>query len=58
MQKQKTMKEYKVISWKPGLSKNNERLEDTLNEHARNGWQVIHIGEQNTRIVLERDKNR
>ena len=41
-----------------GLSKNNERLEDTLNEYARNGWCVIHVGEQNTRIVLERDKNR
>ena len=52
------MKEYKVISWKPGLSKNNERLEETLNEQARNGWRVIHIGEQNTRIVFERDKNR
>jgi G:T-mismatch repair DNA endonuclease (very short patch repair protein) len=52
------MKEYKVINWKMGLSKNNERLEDTLNEYARNGWRVIHIGEQNTRIVFERDKNR
>lgn len=52
------MKEYKVISWKMGLSKNNERLEDILNEHARSGWQAIHIGEQSTRIVLERDKNR
>ena len=40
------------------VSKTNERLEDTLNEHARNGWRVIHIGEQNTRIVFERDKNR
>ena len=35
------MKEYKVINWKMGLSKNNERLEDTLNEHARSGWQVF-----------------
>ncbi len=52
------MKEYHVINWKPGLSKNSERLEDTLNEHARDGWRVIHIGEQNTRIVFERDKNR
>jgi hypothetical protein len=52
------MKEYKVINWKMGFSKNNERLEDLLNEHGRDGWRVIHIGEQNTRIVLERDKNR
>ena len=52
------MKEYKVINWKPGLSKNSERLEDTLNEHAKSGWRVIHISEQNTRIVFERNKNR
>ncbi len=52
------MKEYKVVKWKMGLTRNEERLEDTLNEHARSGWQVIHIGEQNTRIVFERDKNR
>jgi hypothetical protein len=52
------MKEYKVISWKMGLSKNDERLEETLNQHAVSGWRVIHIAEQSTRIVLERDKNR
>ena len=52
------MKEYKVVSWKMGFSKNNERLEDLLNEHARNGWRVIEIAEQSTRIVFERDKNR
>lgn len=52
------MKEYKVISWKMGLSKNNERLEETLNQHAMSGWKVIHIAENSARIVLERDKNR
>jgi hypothetical protein len=52
------MKEYKVVSWKSSLTKNNERLEDTLNDHARNGWQVIHIAEHTARIVFERDKNR
>ena len=52
------MKEYKVINWKMGFSNNNKKLESTLNEHAVSGWRVIHIGEQNTRIVLERDKNR
>ncbi len=52
------MKEYKVVSWKSGLSKNNERLEDTLNEHARDGWSVKHIAEQTARVVFERDKNR
>ena len=52
------MKEYKVVSWKMGFSNNSEKLEDLLNLHAKAGWNVIHIAEQTTRIVLERDKNR
>ncbi|MGB0892387.1 MAG: DUF4177 domain-containing protein [Flavobacteriaceae bacterium] len=52
------MKEYKVVNWKAGLTRNNERLEDCLNENARNGWRAVHIGDQNYRIVFERDKNR
>lgn len=52
------MKEYKVISWKMSFSKNNERLEETLNQHAVSGWRLVHISEHSTRIVLERDKNR
>ena len=52
------MKEYKVISWKMSISKNNERLEDTLNQYAKMGWKAIHIAEQSARIVFERDKNR
>ncbi len=52
------MKEYKVITWKQGLSKNNERLEDTLNLHAKAGWEVKHIAEHTARIVFERSKNR
>lgn len=52
------MKEYKVITWKMGMSKNNERIEDTLNQYAREGWVMKHIGENSTRIILERDKNR
>ncbi len=52
------MKEYKVINWKMGFSKNNERLEDTLNEYARNGWVLKYMEKDSTRIVFERDKNR
>ena len=52
------MKEYKVITWKMGMSKNNERIEDALNQYAREGWILKHIAENSTRIVLERDKNR
>lgn len=29
------MKEYKVISWKIGLSGKNQKLEDTLNSFAK-----------------------
>ena len=52
------MKEYKVITWKIGLTRNNERLEDTLNKHAREGWCVKHINDSTYRIVFERNKNR
>ncbi len=52
------MKEYKVISWKIGLTNNSEKLQDVLNLHAKDGWSVIHIAEQTTRIVFERNKNR
>jgi len=52
------MKEYKVISWKMGLSNNNKKLEDTLNQHASSGWKVINVAENSTRLILERDKNR
>lgn len=52
------MKEYKVESWKMGISNNSKKLETFLNKHASSGWKVIHISEQTTRIVFERDKNR
>lgn len=52
------MKEYKVVSWKMGLTGNNDRLEDTLNEYAKQGWQVTQVVENFQRIIFERDKNR
>ena len=52
------MKEYKVITWKMGMTKDEIRLEETLNLYAREGWVVTHISEHSTRIVFERDKNR
>lgn len=51
------MIEYKVVSWKMGLSKNDQRLEDVLNEYGRQGWRAIHIAENLPRIVFERNKN-
>ena len=41
-----------------GLTKNTKRLEDRLNEYAKQGWQVKHIAEYSITIVFERDKNR
>jgi len=52
------MKEYKVVSWKMGLSNNDQRLEDTLNEYAKQGWQLTQFAENSARLVFERDKNR
>ncbi len=52
------MKEYKVVKWKMGLTRNDEKLEDTLNQYAKGGWKVIHIAEHTARIVFEREKNR
>lgn len=52
------MKEYKVENWKMGLTNNNEKLEDLLNQYAREGCVLRDIAENTTRIVFERDKNR
>jgi hypothetical protein len=52
------MKEYKVESKPIALLKNNQRLEDFLNQHAREGWQVKFIAEQGLTVVFEREKNR
>ncbi|WOC40516.1 hypothetical protein [Polaribacter sp. HL-MS24] len=41
-----------------GFSKNNEKLEDTLNDYAREGWIVREVAESSARIIFERDKNR
>ncbi|KGL60774.1 MULTISPECIES: DUF4177 domain-containing protein [unclassified Polaribacter] len=52
------MKEYKVIQPKLGLRNRFEKMEDLLNQHAREGWILKHMGEHWSSIVLERDKNR
>ena len=52
------MKEYKVLNWKMGLTRNNEKLEDTLNQYAREGWVLKHTEQNSNRIIFERDKNR
>ena len=51
------MKEYKVITPKVGLRNRVQKLEDILNQYAREGWTVNHI-DQAWNIIFERDKNR
>ncbi|WP_157503222.1 DUF4177 domain-containing protein [Mangrovimonas xylaniphaga] len=52
------MKEYKVSSRSIGLRNPSQKLEDHLNQHAREGWKVIHINASMTTIVFEREKFR
>jgi|GEM_PF-1526478 len=54
------MKEYKII--KKDFWKKNSVLEDTINQHAREGWEVktaIGDGHGNfSKVILVRDKYR
>ena len=52
------MKEYKVVTPKLGLSKRMQKLEDTFNQYAREGWIVKYVAQSAYFIVFERDKNR
>lgn len=52
------MKEYKVATRPMGFSSNNKKLEDFLNQHALQGWQMVNMDQSMTTIVFERDKNR
>ncbi len=55
------MKEYKVASPSLGFRNWPQKLEDFLNNHAREGWMVKEItgAESGAYIVIfERDKNR
>lgn len=52
------MKEYKVVTPKLGFSNRMLKLEDLLNQHAREGWVVNHVAQSAYFVVFERDKNR
>lgn len=52
------MKEYKVVQPRLGISKRNQKLEDILNQYAREGWVVNYIAQSAYMVVFERDKNR
>lgn len=54
------MKEYKII--KKGFWKKESELENTINQHAREGWEIINaIGDGHgnfSKVILGRDKYR
>ncbi|WP_299339373.1 DUF4177 domain-containing protein [uncultured Psychroserpens sp.] len=52
------MKEYKVVTPKLGFKNRIQKYEDLLNQYAREGWIVKHIGQTSPMIIFERDKNR
>ena len=52
------MKEYKVIQPKLGFRSRFQNFEDLLNQYAREGWIVKHVGQSLSSVVLEHDKNR
>lgn len=52
------MKEYKVVTPKLGISRRNEKLEDLMNQYAREGWVVNHVAQSAYFLIFERDKNR
>lgn len=52
------MKEYKVIMLKLGMRNRDQKLQEILNTHAREGWQLKELSTSWTSAVLERDKNR
>jgi hypothetical protein len=52
------MKEYKVIKPKLGIRNRFEKLQEVLNQYAREGWIVNHVAQSAYFVILERDKNR
>jgi hypothetical protein len=52
------MKEYKVVVPKLGLRNRIGKLEDFLNQYAREGWVVQSMNQTWTAVIFERDKNR
>jgi len=52
------MKEYKIVSTMSGFMKKRENIEELLNKHAREGWELKHVDQHMVRFILERDKNR
>ncbi|MEM6685980.1 MAG: DUF4177 domain-containing protein [Bacteroidota bacterium] len=53
------MKEYKVLSNpKLGWKNRGEKLEEILNNHAKQGWVLHTVTAGSVQIIFERSKNR
>ncbi len=56
------MKEYKVIVPKLGWTNTSEKLEDLLNLHAKQGWELQSVNQnalgEYLNVIFERNKNR
>ncbi|WP_417289987.1 DUF4177 domain-containing protein [Corallibacter sp.] len=52
------MKEYKIVNTILGIARRNEKLDELLNQYAREGWQLKFMHQNLTMMILERDKNR
>ncbi|WP_082106788.1 DUF4177 domain-containing protein [Kordia zhangzhouensis] len=54
------MKEYKVVKPSLGWKNRSEKLEEILNNHAKQGWILCNINKNEgyVQIIFERSKNR
>jgi len=52
------MKEYKVVSPKLGWKNKNEKLEEILNNYAKQGWVLHSTTAGFLQLIFERSKNR
>ena len=52
------MKEYKTIALSLGITKRAQKIEEILNQYAREGWHLNHINQAQSLIIFEREKNR
>ncbi|MBL4605140.1 MAG: DUF4177 domain-containing protein [Flavobacteriaceae bacterium] len=55
------MKEYKFLKQKMSWSNSQNKFEDEINAHAKQGWSVINVYANTSGAVyavLEKDKNR
>lgn len=52
------MKEFKVAERPFGFNNVHKKIEDFLNQHAVQGWTVVHVAPNLTTFIIDREKNR